>query len=297
MSRTTPCIQKVVALGSIMSGLLACQTPPPSSAQPIAAATTAPATAATVEPTTEPIASATPSVTATASAAPPADTRVHDACAKLCERKSQACSDYQEATCQAECRGREERSTGCETEVEAALLCQATAKQSPCNNVAAGACTEPFLQMRRCKHGEKTEIASSASLPDGWETFRDEAWGVSMVMPQGARASGEGKSRTWKASKDGVDYEVRELARPKDLTENALIKLVIAHVGVSCQKEMRLTGRVELPNLMFTRYETGCSKDARMYGKLRIDGDRALSLLVRGPAKSADVDAFLDGVR
>ena len=116
-------------------------------------------------------------------------------------------------------------------------------------------------------------------------------------MPPGAQLDGQAPSRTWKASFEGAAYEVRELARPKELKENDLIKLVIAHVGVSCQKEMRLTGRVELEHLLLTQYETGCSKSERLFGKLRIDPHRALSLLVRGPASTEHRRVFLEGLR
>ena len=79
--------------------------------------------------------------------------------------------------------------------------------------------------------------------------------------------------------------------------KQAMIKLVLAHVGISCQKEMRLSGRVDSGKLTFTRFETSCAKGARLYGKLWIDEKRVVSLLVREEAKAENREAFLDSIK
>ena len=75
------------------------------------------------------------------------------------------------------------------------------------------------------------------------------------------------------------------------------MKLVLAHVGVSCQKEMRVTGRVDNASFTHARFETGCAGSERLHGKLRIDAKRALTLLVRGSSSEAEREPFLDGIK
>ncbi len=297
VSPLTPRVQHPALLGCAPLLFLwaACQGP--EAAGPRSLPPASPDTSAA--PADPPAASA--SATASAEAAPPPDTRVKDACAKLCARKAAACLNDKAEECAAECAGHETKSKGCEGELEAALSCQADAKQAPCSSVVTAACTDAFLAVRRCQRGEAAPRTSQRSAaPEGWKAVTDETWGVSITMPPGAELDAQAKSRTWKVSSGGAEYEVRELARPKDLKDlkdNDLIKLVIAHVGVSCQKEMRVTGRVDLERMVLARFETGCGKGERLFGKLRVDERRVLSLLVRGAASAEHREAFLESVR
>lgn len=279
--------------------LFACQ--PSSAANPDGDAT-ATATAAPVE-TSEPApsvtASATSAETAGTASAPPADTRVKDACTKLCERVKSSCPAGRGDACALQCKSYEAKSKGCEAETEAALTCQAGAPGGFCDNVAAPKCADAFLNMQRCQRGEapKPVATGKAGLPDGWERVSDETWGLSFAMPKGAAVDKDAKSRTWKITADGATYEVMEQARPKKLDEQALVKLIIGHVGVSCQKEMRVVGRVDLETVTFSRFETGCGKGGKLYGKVRVDDKRGLTFVVRGEAKPELREAFLEGAQ
>lgn len=281
------------AAGTLLA-LGACASPAPPAPAPAAPA--APASSpAPAEPPPKPKASAEPAPSA--SAKPPADTRVRDACGQLCKRKAQ-CAGHDDAACQADCASHEEKSKGCEGPVAAALACQASAKESPCGNIAAGSCTDVFVKMQRCQRGEgEPEVASAKPPPAGWQATKDDSWGVTLLLPPGAALDTDAKIRRWKGVVDGVEYAVRELPRPKTLDDQAAVKLVIADVGVTCQQNMRLAGRVDASTLTFLRFETECGKGARVYGKLYVDTRRALSLTVRGGGPEALREAFLEGVR
>lgn len=272
---------------------LGCSAPPaPESAKSEVTANTSGGT----PPATPTVELTTP---ASATAAPlPADTRVADACAKLCERKTQSCPSHRDEACRADCAGYEAKAKGCEAPIAAALTCQATAKDNPCSNFAVSACTDVFVKMQRCMRGEPEVAATTKeTLPAGWQVVKDDLWGVSMTLPADAKLDPQAKSRTWKASADGADYEIIELPRPKKIDDQSLVKLVIGHVGVSCQKEMRLNGRVDRELVVFTRFETGCAKGSRLFGKVFVNAGHALSLLVRGSAPTAQREAFLEGIR
>ena len=266
----------------------------------------APARQGSSEPTSEPATAAvnaapatdaTPTATASASAAPPADTRVHDACSKLCDRVRQSCPEGREATCRTQCEQYEARSKGCEAEAEAAFTCVHAAKESFCDSVVPSGCVDAFKRMQRCHKGEAQGPAASSKLPEDWKRFDDTTWGVSMLMPPAAAVDAQAKARTWKASRGEAAYEIVELERPKKLDQQSMVKLVIAHLGVSCQKEMRLTGLVETDKLTTTRFETVCSKGGRRYGKLWINQRHALSLVVRDEPDEALRDAFLESIK
>lgn len=274
----------------LMSVSGACASAPPEQATgPVATATAAPET---IE-TTAPMATSTAAPAETAAA----DTRVRDACAKLCERVSASCPKGRGEACAAQCAAHEAKSKGCETEVEAALGCQAKANESFCDSVVSQSCQDAFVRMQRCQKGEAQPVASGRKDPDGWKRVTDETWGVSVLMPPSAALESGAKSRTWKATEGGATYEIVEIERPKKLEPQAMIKLVLAHVGISCQKELRLNGLVESDKLTFTRFETSCAKGARLYGKLWIDPKRVLSLLVREETKTENREAFLDSVK
>jgi len=232
-----------------------------------------------------------------ASAPAAADTHVRDACNKLCERVAGSCPKGRGEACLAQCANHEARSKGCEAEAEAALSCQLKVADSFCNNVVAQSCQDAFVRMQRCQKGESQTTTVSRNEPDGWKRVSDDVWGVSIVMPASAALDSQAKWRTWKASQEGTTYEVVEIARPKKLEPQAMIKLVLAHVGIGCQKEMRLSGQVDTDKVTFTRFETSCSTGKRMYGKLWIDEKRVLSLIVRDEAKTEDREAFLDSIK
>ncbi|NUP09705.1 MAG: hypothetical protein HOW73_26975 [Polyangiaceae bacterium] len=279
---------------SLAITMVACQPAGPSSPEPEPATASAATTAA---PPETPAATAEPTAAASATATP-ADTRVKDACTKLCERVKGDCPAGRGDACLAQCAKHEAKSKGCEVEAEAAFTCQTGANAKFCDNVAAPRCSDAFIRLQRCQQGE-TQQATSATAGEtpGWERVRDETWGVSMSMPKGASVDASAKSRTWKVSLDGATYEIVELPRPAKLDDQSLVKLVLSHVGLSCQKEMRVTGRVDTDKLTFARFETGCSKGERLFGKVRIDANRALSMVVRGNPKADLREAFLDGLR
>lgn len=287
-ARTAP----LALLAGSFAASVACSAPPvaPEAAKPtITAATSEPIV--TAAPTADPAPSATVPVAT-------ADTRVADACAKLCERKTQSCPDNRDETCRADCAGYEAKAKGCEQPIAAALTCQATSKDNPCSNFAVSACTDAFVKMQRCMRGEPEVAATTKeTLPAGFQVFKDDTWGVTMTLPADAKLDPQAKTRTWKASADGAEYEIIELARPKKIDDQSLVKLVIGHVGVSCQKEMRLNGRVDNERVVFTRFETGCAKGPRLFGKVFINAGHALSLLVRGTAPTPQREAFLEGIR
>jgi hypothetical protein len=266
----------------------------------------APASQGSSQAASEPVVSATatdtaPSAIATASAASsaaaPADTRVRDACAKLCDRVRDSCPEGREAACRTQCEQYETRSKGCEAEGEAAFTCLHMAKESFCDSVVPSDCVDAFKRMQRCHKGETQGPAAGSKLPEDWRRVDDTTWGTSMLMPPGAAIDAQAKSRTWKASRGEAVYEIVELERPKKLDQQSMVKLVIAHLGVSCQKEMRLTGLVETDKLTTTRFETVCSKGGRRYGKLWINQRHVLSLVVRDEPDEAFREAFLEGIK
>ena len=274
--------------------LLACQTSEP------ATPTEAPPVAARGSESAEPSATALSEASSAplSSAQVPADTRVADRCAELCARVTAQCAKERAEACHAQCRVHEAGAKGCEGELASALQCQTQAKESVCQNVAASSCTDAFLAVQRCQRGD-TAVSKPivSAVPEGFERIADSAWGVSMLMPTGAALDEAAKTRTWRASLGAVKYEVVEHARPKKLDDQALVKLVLAHVGVSCQKEMRVTGRVDNASFTLARFETGCAGSERLHGKLRIDAQRALTLLVRGSSGEAEREPFLDGIK
>lgn len=240
--------------------------------------------------------SASPSASAAVAPASP-DSEVRAACTRLCEATEATCSTERAAACRAQCDVHVQRAKGCEAEARAALDCQASSKSGLCENIATGACSDRFAAMQRCQRGEATTTAAAAGLPSGWETVKDADWGVSIAMPAGAAFDPAAKPRLLRAIADGATFEVKELARPKKLDDQALLKLVIAHVGVSCQEALHLGGRVDTGALTLVQYDTGCSKTERIYGSLRVDDHRALSLLVRGPSTKELRRAFFEGVK
>lgn len=240
------------------------------------------------------------SATATApaaSSAAPVDTRVKDSCHALCDRVKKSCPEGRDESCLAQCPKVEAKSKGCEAEAEAAFTCQLNAKESFCDSLVASGCVDAFKRLQSCQRGEKQAPVAGGKLPDDWKRVEDKEWGVSILMPPGAAVDAQAKSRTWRASRGGAAYEVIELARPKKLDQQSMIKLVIAHLGVSCQKEMRLTGLVETDKVTSTRFETTCSAGSRRYGKLWIDQQRVLSMVVRDEGEGAMRDAFLDSIK
>ncbi len=284
---------------AVLAALAACAPPSPDAPAGDAPASTTSATARASEPAAP---SSAPSAAATteATAQPAADTRVRDACAKLCERVKTSCPAGRGEACLAQCQSHEAKSKGCEGEVEAALACQAAAPDGLCDNVASARCTEAFVRMQRCQRGEKPAPSASKAdaVPDGWERVKDETWGVSLLVPKGTLPLAGEKTRTYRATVDGTTYEVVELKRPDKLEDQPLLKLVLAHVGISCQKELKLNGRVDSDKLTFFRFETACAKGGeRLRGKVRIDAQRALSLVVRGGSKPELGEAFLEGLR
>ena len=236
---------------------------------------------------------AAPSASATAA---PADTRVRDACAQLCDRVATSCPKGRDEACRVQCAQQEAKLTGCEAEAEGAFLCQLKAKDSFCDNVVSSSCVDAFTRMQRCHRGEKSSAVVKGA-PEGWKAVTDDTWGVSMLMPPGASIDAQAKSRTWKASRGSGVYEVTELPRPKKLDHQAMVKLVVGHVGVSCQKDLRLTGLVETDKLTTSRFETSCSSGAPRYGRLWIDAQRVLILVVRDESESALRDSFLHGIK
>jgi hypothetical protein len=270
------------------------------SCAPAAPDTTAtPEATATVE--SPPVATATLEASATAmpaeTAAPVADTRVRDACNRLCERVTSSCPKGRGEACLVQCAAHESKSKGCEAEAEAALGCQAKAKESFCDSVVSQSCQDAFVRMQKCQKGEAAPVAAGRKEPEGWKRVTDDAWGISVLMPPAAAIDASAKPRTLKASLDGAIYEIVEIERPKKLESQAMIKLVLAHVGISCQKELRLNGLVESDKLTFTRFETSCAKGARLHGKLWITEKRVLSLLVREEPKAENREAFLDSIK
>ncbi len=268
----------------------------------------APASQPSSEPTSEPAVAATtgskddaPSPEATASAATsaaaPTETRVGVACFRLCDRVRDTCPEGREATCRTQCEQYEARSKGCETEAEAAFTCLHAAKESFCDSVVPSGCVDAFRRMQRCHKGEAQAPSAAAKLPEDWKRVDDTTWGTSMLMPPGAAIEAQAKSRTWRASRGEAVYEIVELERPKKLDQQAMVKLVISHLGVSCQKEMRLTGLVETDKLTTTRFETSCNKGGRRFGKLWINQRHALSLVVRDEPDEALREAFLESIK
>lgn len=240
---------------------------------------------------------ASPPASASAVVAPAPDAEVRAACARLCDATEASCSKERAAACRAQCDVHVQRAKGCETETRAALDCQASSKSGLCENIATGACNERFAAMQRCQRGETTTTAATAGLPSGWEMLKDAEWGVSIAMPAGAAFDPAAKPRLLRATADGLTFEVKELARPKKLDDQALLKLVIAHVGVGCQDALHLGGRVDAGPLTLVQYDSGCGKTERLYGSLRIDERRALSLLVRGPSSKEIRRTFFEGVK
>ena len=241
--------KSVLRAAGLVTLLASCTSTAPDS-------TATPAVTAAPEP--EPTATATAAASVPEPAAPVADTRVRDACNKLCERVSGSCPKGRGDACLAQCAAHEAKSKGCESETEAALACQSKAKESFCDSVVSQPCQDAFVRMQRCQKGEAQPVASGRKEPEGWKRITDETWGVSILMPPSAALDAGAKSRTWKASIDAATYEVVEIERPKKLESQAMIKLVLAHVGISCQKELRLNGLVESDKLTFTRFETSC---------------------------------------
>lgn len=280
-------VPSVLGLISVLGG---CSSTSPEVSTPTS-------TAATESAAVTSIAAADPAPTSEPSAAPAVDTRVRDACSKLCERVAGNCAKGRADACLAQCSAHEAKSKGCESEAEAALTCQSKAKESFCDNVVAQTCQDAFVRMQKCQKGEAAPVASGRKEPDGWKRISDDSWGVSVLMPPSAAVDPGAKSRTLKAMHEGATYEIVEIERPKKLESQAMIKLVLAHVGIGCQKELRLNGLVESDKLTFTRFETSCAKGARLYGKLWITENRALSLLVREEAKADNREAFLDSVK
>jgi len=247
--------------------------------------------AAEAEPTAA--ASAAP---AASSAAPAADTRVREACDKLCDRVASSCPKGRDEACRAQCAQQEAKSKGCEAQVESAFLCQLKAKDSFCDNVVSSSCADVFTRMLRCQRGEaETPVAKGG--PEGWQPVTDETWGVTMLMPPEAALDAQAKSRTYRATRGGAIYEITELPRPNKVDHQAMVKIVVGHAGVSCQKDLRLTGQVETDKLVTTRFETSCKSGAPRYGRLWIDAQRVLVLVVRDESESALRDAFLHGIK
>ncbi len=257
--------------------------PPSSASSPGASASSAPA----------------PTTSAAASAEAKPDTRVHDACVKLCERVASACPKGRGEACLAQCGAYESQAKGCVAETEAALSCQAKSSDSFCDNVASSQCTQAFIRMQRCQRGEamETATASKAGLPADWQKVTDDAWKLSFAMPKGAALDDKAKTRTWRVAAGGASYEVVELARPKSLEGSALVKLVIAHVGIGCQKEMKLTGRVDTDTMTFTRFEARCTNGDAVRGKLRVDATRVVSAMVRGAVPDEHREGFLESIQ
>jgi hypothetical protein len=284
MARMSP-RSGILTLAAVLSS---CSSTPPAPAPPSPSAAAAEA--------------APPAPTASAAAAPkaPPDTRVHDACAKLCERVKATCAEGRGEACLAQCETYEKKAAGCEAETAAAFTCQTSAADSFCHNVAAAGCSDEFTRMQRCHRGEaplQQSAPKAAALPAGWERVSDTTWGLSFPMPKGAAVDAAAKSRAWRATEGGATYEVVELPMPAKLDDRAFIKLVIAHLGAACQREMKLWGRVDTATHTFIRFETGCSGKERLYGKFYVDKKHAISMLVRGEQNGERREAFLESVQ
>lgn len=292
MRRSVPSVVCAALLAWGCSSNTPASTEPPSTDPPASSATAA-TTGAAAE--VAPLASASPA--ASSAAAPTADTRAFDACQKLCDRVASSCPQGRDEMCRAQCKRHDGRPDGCEAEGEAAFLCQLKATESFCDSVVSSSCVDAFSKMKRCQRGEAKAAPVASGAPEGWSFVNEEAWGVAALMPPGATVDAQAKARTWKASRASALYEITELPRPKKVDSQSMIKLVIGHLGVSCQKDMRLTGLVETDKLISSGFETSCSDGKRVHGKLRIDAQRALCLVVRGEADGALRDAFLYGVR
>jgi hypothetical protein len=269
--------------------LCSCSSTPPAAEPP------PPSAAATEAPPPR-----TASAAASAAPKPPPDTRVRDACAKLCERVKATCAEARAEACLAQCESYEKKPAGCEAETAAAFTCQTNAPDSFCHNVVAARCSDEFTRMQRCHRGEapvQQSAPKAAQLPAGWERVSDTTWGLSFPMPKGAAVDAAAKSRTWRATADGATYEVVALPMPAKLDDRAFIKLVIAHLGAACQREMKLWGRVDTATHTFIRFETGCSGKERLYGKFYVDKKHAISMLVRGEQNGERREAFLESVQ
>jgi hypothetical protein len=264
-----------------------CASPPPVVPPPVPSA--APPATVAVAPEPPPPAPPPP---------PPPDTRVHDACAKLCERVKVDCGAARAETCAAQCVEYEAKPPGCEADAAAAFTCQTGAPETFCHNVVASTCVDAFGRLMGCYRGEaRPAEAKAAELPAGWEKVTDATWNVSLTMPKGAAVDSSAKSRTWRATADGATYEVVELPRPTGkLDDRAFIRLLIAHLGANCQVGMKLGGRVEEAGHTFMRFETGCGKKERVFGKIYVDQAHAISMVVRGEANEGRREAFLDSV-
>jgi len=267
---------------------------------PAASGPTEPTTAPSVAVESEaapveapPVESAPP---AASTAAAPADTRVRDACDRLCERVASSCPKGRDEACRAQCAQQEAKSKGCEAQAESAFLCQLTTKDSFCDSVVSSSCVDAFTRMQRCQRGEAQAPVAKGG-PEGWQPVTDETWGVTMLMPPEAVLDAQAKSRTYRATRGGAVYEITELPRPNKVDHQAMVKIVVGHAGVSCQKDLRLTGQVETDKLVTTRFETSCKSGPPRYGRLWIDAQRVLVLVVRDESESALRDAFLFGIK
>jgi hypothetical protein len=280
----------ILALAAILAS---CSATPPAPAPP------PPSAAATEVPPPAPTASA--SASAAAAAKPLPDTRVRDACAKLCERVNTSCAEGRGEACLARCASYEAKSAGCEAVTAAAFTCQLNAPEGFCHSVVAPRCVDAFAGMMRCHRGEapvQESAPKAQELPAGWERVSDTTWGLAFPLPKGAALDSAAKSRTWRATAEGASYEVIELPMPAGkLDDRAFIKLVIAHLGVACQREMKLGGRVDDATHTFIRFETGCTGKERLYGKIYVDQKHAISMLVRGEQNSERREVFLESVQ
>jgi len=272
--------------------------PPPTSSPttsepsdtPPASEPTAPATAESAQPesSAEAVADTESAATQSPEASESNAPTVAEACEEFCVRVEKVCGKKPGRTCRRRCNRYVRTSVGCEDYVRKALACQVEAKETElCSPVASKQCLDEFRAIRDCERGEvpQAQTPESPSAPPGWQRISDDTLAISVLMPPGAELDPDAPRRTWRAEEGGVTYYVAHLdAPPANLSQQALIRMVIKYVGASCQRKLRLHGRYENEGRTTIEYDSACPDRSEWHGMLRIWDGKAVSVGYHGPA-------------
>lgn len=210
----------------------------------------------------------------------------------------------------------------CPVEVTEALECQAEAADAMiCASVAAASCVSLFSELNACRAGHQEPRAQRTTgtgdaartaansdtgeeLPEGWKRHRDDAWSVSLPLPSGARAEGEGLGRRLVVSEDGVDYLVEAPARFRgEATDKALLRAVLDYVGTPCHKALKVHGRFENQGAVHVHFDTLCSDGRHWRGMVHVSPSQLVvtsaraATSLRSPAIETRLESLFYGFR
>jgi hypothetical protein len=229
----------------------------------------------------------------------PTGPTVAEVCEALCAQVASLCSEESAAGCRIRCERYKKQEASCGEPIKKALTCQAQTKSKTiCVNVASDSCQEEFRRMHACQKGEDPDAAPERSpaleLPSEWKRVKDETLRVSLVLPPNAQLTTSENLRTWRGEHEGVTYLLEEQpAHRGALTQAVVLRMVLKHVGPTCQKGLRVHGRYETGDRTSLWFETSCHDGSERRGMMHIFPNRTVVVAVRSPSGGGDLDRAL----